>query len=163
MSTVKSNQQIIPFLWFDGKAEEAMNLYTSLFPNSSILHIKHWGQGTPFPADQVMTGSIIINGLKMYLFDAGPQFKFNESVSFFVLCQTQEEIDKYWTKLTEDGGREDQCGWLKDKFGLSWQIVPAMLQDKLNSGDPVKTGNMMQALWKMKKLNIAELENAYNK
>ena len=127
MSNVKSNQNIIPFLWFDGKAEEAMKLYTSLFPNSEIIASKKWGEGSGFPADQIMMGTIIIDGLKVHLFDAGPQFKFNESVSFFVECQTQEEIDKYWNKLTSDGGQESQCGWLKDKFGFSWQIVPAML------------------------------------
>jgi predicted 3-demethylubiquinone-9 3-methyltransferase (glyoxalase superfamily) len=162
MSNVTANQKITPFLWFDGKAEEAMKLYTSLFPNSEITTLKHWGEGTPFPAHWVMMGSIIINGLRVHLFDAGPQFKFNESVSFFVSCKTQEEIDTYWNKLTSDGGAESNCGWLKDKFGFSWQIVPAMLEEKLASGDPKRTGQMTQALYKMKKLNIAELEAAYN-
>jgi predicted 3-demethylubiquinone-9 3-methyltransferase (glyoxalase superfamily) len=163
MNNVTSNQQIIPFLWFDGKAEEAMRFYTGIFPNSSITLLKHWGEGTPFPANWVMTGSIIINGLKVHLFDAGPQFKFNESVSFYVNCKTQEEIDRYWSKLIEGGGNESQCGWLKDRFGFSWQIVPAMLEEKFASGDPVRIGQMMQAVYKMKKLNIAELEEAYNK
>jgi predicted 3-demethylubiquinone-9 3-methyltransferase (glyoxalase superfamily) len=163
MSNVTANQQIFPFLWFDGKAEEAMRLYTSIFPNSQITALKHWGAGTPFPANWVMLGAITINGLQVNLFDAGPQFQFNESFSFFVHCQTQEEIDNYWTKLTDDGGSEGPCGWLKDKFGLSWQIVPAMIQEKLTGGDPVRIGQMMQALQQMKKLNIAGLEKAYNK
>jgi predicted 3-demethylubiquinone-9 3-methyltransferase (glyoxalase superfamily) len=162
MNNVTSNQHITPFLWFDGKAEEAMRFYTSIFPNSSITALKHWGEGTPFPANWVMMGSIAIDGLNIHLFDAGPQFKFNESFSLFVSCKTQEEIDNYWTKLTSDGGSESQCGWLKDKFGLSWQIVPAMLQEKLTAGDPKRIGQMTQALYQMKKLNIAELEKAYN-
>lgn len=163
MNNVSTNQQIVPFLWFDGHAEEAMNLYTSIFPNSSIVTAKHWGEGSSFPANWIMMGSIIINGLTIHLFDAGPQFKFNESVSFFVSCQSQEEIDNYWSKLTADGGVESQCGWLKDKFGFSWQIVPAMLSEKLNNGEPARVGQMMQALYQMKKLDIAALENAYNK
>lgn len=162
MSTVKSNQNIVPFLWFDGQAEEAMNLYTSLFPNSSIASSKKWGQNSGFPAEQIMMGVIEIDGLKVHMFDAGPQFKFNEAVSFFVLCKDQAEIDRYWNKLTSDGGVESQCGWLKDKFGFSWQIVPAFLSEKLASGDPRRTGQMFQALMKMKKLVIADLEKAYN-
>lgn len=162
MSTVQTNQRITPFLWYDGKAEAAINLYTSIFPNSEIVQLKHWGEGTPFPANQVMMGTILIDGLRVHLFDAGPQFRFNESMSFLVSCKNQEEIDKYWSKLTEGGGQESQCGWLKDPFGLSWQIVPDLLQEKLKSGDPVKTGKMMQAIWKMKKLDIAAIEQAYN-
>lgn len=162
MSIVKTNQGIIPFLWFDGKAEEAMKSYTSIFPNSKILLSKKWGDGNPFPADWIMAGSILINGLEVSLFDAGPQFKFNESMSFFVSCNTQDEIDNYWAKLSE-GGSEGVCGWLKDKFGFSWQIVPAMIADKLNNGEPMRLGQMMQALGQMKKLDIAELQKAYDK
>ncbi|HTJ53194.1 MAG TPA: VOC family protein [Cyclobacteriaceae bacterium] len=161
MSNLKLNQNITPFFWFDGKAEEAMELYTSLFPDSAITLKKYWGDIAPFPPNWVMSGSIVINGLKINLFDAGPQFKFNESISLFVSCKTQEEIDTYWSRLSE-GGSEGQCGWLKDKFGLSWQIVPEMLQHKLDNGEPMRVGKMMQALGKMKKLNIAELETAYN-
>jgi predicted 3-demethylubiquinone-9 3-methyltransferase (glyoxalase superfamily) len=162
MSTVTSNQNIKPFLWFDGGAEEAMKLYTSIFPNSKITSMKKWGPGTSFPADQVMMGSITIDGLEINMFDAGPQFKFTEAISLFVYCKTQKDIDAYWDKLTANGGSESMCGWLKDKFGLSWQIVPAMLGEKLTNGEPKRVGQMMQALLKMKKLNIAELENAYN-
>jgi predicted 3-demethylubiquinone-9 3-methyltransferase (glyoxalase superfamily) len=162
MATIKTAQNIVPFLWFDNKAEEAMNLYTSIFPNSSIVSKKKWGQGTPFPPDSIMAGTIIIDGLTVNMFDAGPQFKFNESVSFFVNCKTQQEIDFYWTKLIEGGGAESQCGWLKDRFGFSWQIAPAMLMERLSEGNPTRIGQMTQALWKMKKLDIAELDRAYN-
>lgn len=161
MSNV-STQNIMPFLWFDGKAEEAMKLYTSLFPDSEIITAKKWGENSGFPADQIMMGTIIIDGLKVHLFDAGPAFKFNESVSFFVNCKTQEEIDKYWNALTADGGQESQCGWLKDKFGFSWQIVPTIISEYFSKGDNKRIGQMMQAVMKMKKLNISELERAYN-
>jgi predicted 3-demethylubiquinone-9 3-methyltransferase (glyoxalase superfamily) len=163
MSNIKTAQSIKPFLWFDAQAEEAMHLYTGIFPNSSITALKKWGEGSGFPANGVMMGTIIIGGLQVYMFDAGPQFKFNESVSFFVSCDTQDEIDNYWEKLTANGGAESQCGWLKDKFGFSWQIVPAMISEKFKNGDAKRTGQMMQALMQMKKLDIATLQAAYNK
>jgi predicted 3-demethylubiquinone-9 3-methyltransferase (glyoxalase superfamily) len=163
MSKVTVNQQIVPFLWFDGKAEEAMNFYTSVFPNSAIQLLKHWGEGSSFPTNWIMAGTMNLNGLKIHLFDGGPQFKFSEGISFFVNCETQEEIDTYWAKLTADGGEEGPCGWLKDKFGLSWQIIPAMMIEKFTNGDPARVTQMMQALFNMKKLNIAALEEAYNK
>jgi predicted 3-demethylubiquinone-9 3-methyltransferase (glyoxalase superfamily) len=162
MNTISTSQNISPFLWFDGKAEEAMKLYTSLFPNSKIITSKKWGPGTSFPADWIMAGTIIIDGLKVNLFDAGPQFKFNESFSFFVSCKTQQEVDKYWNTLTAEGGMESQCGWLKDKFGLSWQIVPSSFMEKVSSGEPKRIGQMMQAMMKMKKMIVADLEAAYN-
>nr|WP_295932468.1 VOC family protein [uncultured Dyadobacter sp.] len=162
MSNLATTQGIVPFLWFDGRAEEAMNFYTSVFPDSQIKMLKKWGQGSPFPADQVMTGSIEINGLTMHMFDAGPMFKFTEAVSFFVYCKDQEEVDHYWDSLTGDGGEESMCGWLKDKFGLSWQIVPSIIGEWFNSGDPRRVGQMFQALGQMRKLDIAELERAYN-
>jgi predicted 3-demethylubiquinone-9 3-methyltransferase (glyoxalase superfamily) len=162
MTSIKNNQNITPFLWFDGKAEEAIHLYTSLFPDSEIITLKKWGEGTSFPAHWVMMGTIVIHGLKVHLFDAGPQFKFNESVSFFVSCKDQEEIDRYWNTLTSDGGQESMCGWLKDKFGFSWQIVPSILGERLSKGEPKRVAQMTQALYKMRKLDIAELEKAYN-
>ncbi len=162
METIKTSQNITPFLWFDGKAEEAMKLYTSLFPNSKIITMKKWGGGSNFPPEWVMAGTIQIDGLTVNMFDAGPQFRFNESVSFFVGCKTQQEVDKYWNTLTADGGMESMCGWLKDKFGFSWQIVPTFLMEKMTSGDPKRSGQMMQAMMKMKKLIIADLEAAYN-
>lgn len=162
MSTISTPQNIVPFLWYDNKAAEAMNLYTSLFPNSKIISAKKWGPGSPFGADNIMMGVIEIDGLRVSMFDAGPQFKFTEAFSFFVTCKDQQEVDKYWNKLTSDGGEESMCGWLKDKFGLSWQIVPKFLSEKLTNGDPKRTGQMMQAMMKMKKLVVAELEAAYN-
>ncbi|ACT92577.1 VOC family protein [Dyadobacter fermentans] len=162
MGELSTTQGITPFLWFDGQAEEAMNLYTRLFPDSKIKALKRWGEGGPFPADQVMMGTIEIKGLTLHMFDAGPEFKFNESVSLFVSCKDQEEIDHYWNTLTADGGEESQCGWLKDKFGLSWQIVPEVLGERLANGDPKRAGQMFQAVMGMRKLDIAELDRAYN-
>ena len=159
---VSSNQNIIPFLWYDNRAEEAINFYTSIFPNSSITSLKKWGPGTSFDPDSIMTGSFVIDGLRVYAFDAGPMFKFNESVSFWVTCKSQAEIDNYWTKLIEGGGNESQCGWLKDKFGFSWQITPSMLSERTANGDPKRVSQMFNALLKMKKLDIAELDKAYN-
>lgn len=155
-------QKIIPFLWFDGKAEEAIKLYTSLFKNSKIVDIKYWGEGSPFPATQVMNGVFELEGQRYYAFDAGPQFKFTEAISFFVNCESQEEIDHFWNGLIADGGQESMCGWLKDKFGVSWQIVPPVLGKMLSSNDRAKAGKAMQAMMKMKKIIIADLEKAYN-
>ena len=155
-------QKITPFLWFDGKAEEAIKLYTSVFKNSKIINISYWAKGSPFPENQVMTGVFELDGQKFYAFDAGPQFKFTEAISFYVNCETQEEIDHFWNKLTTDGGQESMCGWLKDKFGVSWQIVPPILGEMLTDKDNAKAGRVMQAMMGMKKLNIAELKKAYN-
>ena len=155
-------QKITPFLWFDGKAEEAIKLYTSVFKNSKIINISYWGKGSPFPENQVMTGTFELDGQKFYAFDAGPQFKFTEAISFYVNCETQEEIDHFWNKLTADGGQESMCGWLKDKFGVSWQIVPPILPKMLNDKDKSKAGRAMQAMMGMKKIIIADLEKAYN-
>lgn len=162
MTTIATNQQIIPFLWFNGDAQEAMELYTSIFPHSKILTSKKWGPHTPFNPDWIMMGSFCLNGLKIHAFDAGPQFRFNESMSLFVNCETQEEIDLLWDALTKEGGSEGQCGWLKDKFGLSWQIVPTILANKSENGIPQKVAQMMQAMMGMKKLDIAALDAAYN-
>jgi len=153
-------QKVTPFLWYDGKAEEAMKLYTSVFKNSKIINITYWGEGSPFPKSQVMNGVFEIDGQRFYAFDAGPQFKFTEAISFFVNCETQEEIDHYWNKLTSDGGQESMCGWLKDKFGVSWQIVPPILGQLLGDIDKTKSGRVMQAMMQMKKIVIADLEKA---
>lgn len=155
-------QTISPFLWFDGKAEEAIRLYTSVFKNSKIISINYWAEGSPFPKDQVMTGVFELEGLRFYAFDAGPQFKFTEATSFFVNCETQEEVDHYWNSLTADGGQESRCGWLKDKFGLSWQIIPSVLMKLMGDKDPARAGSVMQAMMQMKKIIIADLEKAYN-
>ena len=155
-------QKIIPFLWFDGKAEEAIKLYTSVFKNSRIVNISYWPEGSPFPKGQVMNGVFELDGQRFYAFDAGPQFRFTEAISFFVGCETQEEIDHFWNKLTADGGQESMCGWLKDKFGLSWQIVPPILGEMLGDKDRVKAGRVMQAMMGMKKIIIEELKKAYD-
>ena len=155
-------QKITPFLWYDGKAEEAAKLYTSIFPNSKIVTIKYWGEGTPFPKDQVMTAIFELDGQRFHAMDAGPQFKFSEAMSLFVNCNSQEEVDHYWKKLTADGGQEQPCGWLKDKFGVSWQIVPTALGDMLQDKDKAKAGRTMQAMMKMKKIDIATLQKAYD-
>ena len=155
-------QKIAPFLWFDGKAEEAIKLYTSVFKNSKVINISYWEKGSPFPEGQVMTGVFELDGQQFYAFDAGPQFKFTEAISFFVNCETQEEIDHFWNKLTANGGQESMCGWLKDKFGVSWQIVPPVLGKMLGDKDKTRSGRVMQAMMGMKKLIIADLEKAYN-
>ncbi|PHN06646.1 VOC family protein [Flavilitoribacter nigricans] len=160
MSKLATSQKIKPFLWFDGQAEKAMEFYTAIFPNSQITTLKRWGKGSDFPAEWVMNGSMILDGLQIHAFDAGPQFKFTEAISFFVSCEDQEEVNHYWNALTA-GGKEEPCGWLKDQFGLSWQIVPKMLGERLQNGDPARVGKMMQALMQMKKLEIADLEAAY--
>jgi predicted 3-demethylubiquinone-9 3-methyltransferase (glyoxalase superfamily) len=155
-----ATQKITPFLWFDGKAEEAVKLYTSIFPNSKILKLRYWDEGTPYPKNWVMQADFEINGLKVYAFDAGPQFKFNEAMSLFVDCKDQAEIDYYWEKLTADGGQESMCGWLKDKFGVSWQIVPHDWDVVFNHPDKSKAAKAMEALFKMKKINIQVLKDA---
>ncbi|TLV03209.1 VOC family protein [Dyadobacter luticola] len=160
--SISSKQGIIPFLWFDGRCEEAMNFYTSVFPDSQINMLNRWAEGGPFPAGQVMQGSVTLNGLTMHMFDAGPMFKFTEATSFFVSCKDQAEVDHYWNSLTADGGQESMCGWLKDKFGLSWQIVPTILGEKSAAGNPQRTGKMFQAMMQMKKMDVAALEAAYN-
>lgn len=152
-------QKITPFLWFDNQAEEAVKFYTSVFKNSKTGSVSRYSEGGPGPKGSVMTASFHLEGQEFIALNGGPIFKFNESVSFVVNCDTQKEIDYFWEKLTE-GGEESQCGWLKDKFGLSWQIVPSSLSKLIAGGDPEKSKRTMQALMKMKKLIIADLENA---
>ena len=147
-------QKITPFLWFDGNAVEAMDFYLSVFKNSNKKAIM------PGPDGSVMGVAFELEGLEFQGLNAGPMFKFNEAVSFFVKSDTQEEIDYYWAKLTADGGEESMCGWLKDKFGLSWQIVPPILGKLLGDPDREKAGRVMQAMMQMKKIIIADLENA---
>ncbi|SMD33079.1 Glyoxalase superfamily enzyme, possibly 3-demethylubiquinone-9 3-methyltransferase [Reichenbachiella faecimaris] len=161
MSVLK-NQKITPFLWFDKNSEEAIHLYTSIFPNSEIKQLKKWPANGPYPAETIQMATFLLDGVQFHAFDAGPQFKFNEAISLFVTCRDQQEVDHYWERLTADGGRESMCGWLKDKFGISWQIVPEFLIEKLSKGDPTKVNHMTQALYQMKKLIVADLEKAYN-
>ena len=157
-STTK--KKITPFLWFDNNAEEAINFYTSVFKNSKVGSFTRWPEGGPGPEGQVLTASFTLGGQEFTALNGGPQFKFNESISFVVDCETQEEVDYYWNKLTE-GGEESQCGWLKDKFGLSWQIVPRILIQLLQDKDKVKAGKVMAAMMPMKKIEIAKLKAAY--
>ena len=152
-------QKITPFLWFDNNAEAAAQFYMSVFKNSKILSISRYGDAGPGPKGSVMVVSFQLEGQQFTALNGGPHFKFSEAFSFVVSCENQQEIDYYWNKLTSDGGQESQCGWLKDKFGFSWQIVPTAL-GKLMSGDPKQANRVMHALLQMKKLDIAALEEA---
>jgi predicted 3-demethylubiquinone-9 3-methyltransferase (glyoxalase superfamily) len=145
-------------LWFDTKGEEAASFYAGIFPNSSV------GKVTPYPdgerAGQTMTVDFTLNGSKFVALNGGPNFTFNESISFMVACEDQAEVDRYWTTLTEGGGEESMCGWLQDKYGISWQIVPTQLEELLSDGDPERAQRVTQALFQMKKIVIADLEAA---
>jgi predicted 3-demethylubiquinone-9 3-methyltransferase (glyoxalase superfamily) len=155
-------QTITPFLWFDGQAEEAMNFYVSIFKNSRIGKVSRYGDAGPGPKGSVMTAEFELDGQKFIALNGGPMFKFNESISFMVNCETQQEVDELWNKLVE-GGTESQCGWLKDKFGLSWQIIPSALSQMLGDKDPRKSANVMKAMLQMKRIDIAGLKRAYEK
>jgi predicted 3-demethylubiquinone-9 3-methyltransferase (glyoxalase superfamily) len=147
--------KISPFLWFNGQAEEATQCYVSLFKNSKVLSINRYGEGA------VMSTAFELDGQHIMALNGGPQYTFTEAVSFLVNCETQAEVDELWTKLTE-GGEEGQCGWLKDKFGLSWQIVPAALGELLGDPDPAKAGSVLDAMLKMHKIDTAVLRQAYD-
>jgi predicted 3-demethylubiquinone-9 3-methyltransferase (glyoxalase superfamily) len=152
-------QKITPFLWFDDQAEEAATLYTSIFDNSKILNVSRYGEAGPGEPGFVMTVEFELEGQKFVGLNGGPAHQFTEAVSFVVNCETQEEVDEYWTKLSE-GGEEGPCGWLKDRFGLSWQIVPTALPRLLTDPDREKAGRVMSAMLQMSKIEIAELERA---
>ena len=158
-------QKITPFLWFNDDAEEAAKFYTSVFKNSKVGKILRYDEASAKaagrPAGSVLTVEFEIEGQKFTALNGGPQFKFNESVSFVVNCKTQEEVDYFWEKLTAGGGQESECGWLKDKFGLSWQITPTVLIDMLNDKDPKKAGQVMKAMMQMQKIEINKLKAAY--
>jgi len=155
-------QKITPFLWFDHQAEEAANFYASIFPNSRIVKVVRYGKAGPGPAGSVMTVEFQLEGQSFVALNGGPHFKFTEAISFVVNCQTQDEVDAFWEKLSA-GGTEVQCGWLKDKFGLSWQIVPTVLPQLLNDPDPEKSQRVMKVMLTMKKLDISALKQAYEK
>jgi predicted 3-demethylubiquinone-9 3-methyltransferase (glyoxalase superfamily) len=148
-------------LWYDGQAEEAAHYYVSIFKNSSIGRIGRYTEAGPGPAGSVMAVEFTANGQKFVGLNGGPQFKFNEAVSFQIFCENQEEIDYYWTKLTENGGEPGPCGWLKDKYGLSWQVVPDKLIDMVSDPDPEKAGRVSRAFLAMSKFDLAALEKAY--
>ena len=157
-----SIQLITPFLWFNHEAEDAANFYISIFPNSKIVKIARYGNAGPGPAGSVMTVDFELQGIQFVALNGGPHFQFTEAVSFVVNCQTQAEVNTYWEKLSA-GGTESQCGWLKDKFGLSWQIVPTVLHELLGDPDPEKSSRAVQAMMTMKKLDIQALRQAANK
>ena len=154
-------QKISPFLWFDSQAEEAANFYISLFDDAEITNVARYPEGTPGPAGQVMTVSFRLAGQEFTALNGGPEFTFTEAVSFYVRCKDQGEVDHFWTQLTE-GGEESQCGWLKDRFGLSWQIVPDRLGELLGDPDPTRAQAAMQAMLQMSKIEIKTLEDAAN-
>jgi predicted 3-demethylubiquinone-9 3-methyltransferase (glyoxalase superfamily) len=154
-------QKITPFLWFDTQAEEAVQFYTSIFKNSKVVSMNRLPEGTPGPAGKVMTATFQLGGQEFMALNGGPEFKFTEAISFFVNCETQGEVDELWEKLSA-GGEKGQCGWLKDKFGVSWQIVPTALGQMLGDPDPRKSQNVMQAMLKMTKIDIEGLRRAYD-
>jgi predicted 3-demethylubiquinone-9 3-methyltransferase (glyoxalase superfamily) len=153
-------QKITPFLWFDGKAEEAMNFYTSIFKNSKIKSVTRYGEAGPGPKGTVMTGTFQLEGQDFMALNGGPHFTFSPAISFFVNCQTQQEVDELWEKLSE-GGEKGRCGWLKDKYGLSWQIVPSALGEMLQDEDAERSKRVMKAMLQMDKIDIKTLKQAY--
>jgi predicted 3-demethylubiquinone-9 3-methyltransferase (glyoxalase superfamily) len=153
-------QKISPFLWFDDQAEDAMNFYVSVFKNAKAGSVARYGDAGPGPKGSVMTASFELEGQRFTALNGGPHFKFTEAISFVVDCQTQEEVDELWAKLSE-GGQTQQCGWLKDKFGLSWQIVPSVLIELISDSDPRKSQRVMEAMLQMTKIDIAKLRQAH--
>jgi len=158
-------QKITPFLWFDRQAEEAAKFYTSVFKNSKVGKILRYDEASAKaagrPVGSVLTIEFEIEGQKFTALNGGPDFKFNESISFVVNCDTQKEVDYFWEKLTADGGQESQCGWLKDKFGVSWQVTPTVLIEMLHDKDPKKSERVMNAMMQMQKIDIEKLQAAY--
>jgi len=157
---MSGKQKITTFLWFDGNAEEAANHYTSIFKNSKILDVARYGDAGPGPKGSVMVVNFELEGQEFIALNGGPQFKFTEAISLVVNCVTQKEVDEFWSKLSA-GGAESQCGWLKDKFGLSWQVVPRVLSELLQDPDPKKSKRVMEAMLQMRKIDIAGLQKAY--
>jgi predicted 3-demethylubiquinone-9 3-methyltransferase (glyoxalase superfamily) len=154
-------QKITPFLWFDGKAEEAMNFYTSIFKNSKVGSVSRYQEGGPGLKGSVMSATFQLDGQEFIALNGGTMFTFSPAISFFVTCETQEEVDELWEKLSA-GGEKQQCGWLKDKFGLSWQIIPSTLGQMLQDKDAEKSKRVMQAMLQMGKIDIGRLKQAYN-
>jgi predicted 3-demethylubiquinone-9 3-methyltransferase (glyoxalase superfamily) len=153
-------QKITPFLWFDDQAEEAVNFYTSIFKNSKLVSITRYEEGAPGPKGTVMTVSFQLDGQEFTALNGGPVFNFTPAISFFVNCETQAEVDDLWEKLSQ-GGEKQQCGWLKDKYGISWQIVPTVLSELLQGKDAEKSQRVMKAMLQMGKLDILALQRAY--
>jgi predicted 3-demethylubiquinone-9 3-methyltransferase (glyoxalase superfamily) len=154
-------KKITPFLWFNGKAEEAMDFYVSVFENSKVLGVTRYGDAGPGPKGTVMTANFELNGQEFVALNGGPQFTFSPAISFVAHCETQQEVDDLWRRLSE-GGREDQCGWVTDKYGVTWQVIPTALMQMLNDRDARKSKNVMQAMLQMKKIDIRTLKQAYD-
>jgi predicted 3-demethylubiquinone-9 3-methyltransferase (glyoxalase superfamily) len=155
-------QQIVPFLWFNNQAEEAVKFYTSVFKDSKIITTSYYGEGGPMPAGTALVVDFELNGMRMNALNGGPAYKFTPAISLYIKCNTQEEIDYYWEKLLSGGGRESQCGWLDDKYGLSWQVAPPLLGELLQDKDKAKANRVMQAMMKMVKIDIQKLKDAYD-
>ncbi|MEI7555497.1 VOC family protein [Candidatus Chlorohelix sp.] len=153
-------QKITPFLWFDNKAEEAMNFYTSIFKNSKVLSINRYGEEGPEPKGTVISATFQLNGQEFFALNGGPHYTFSPAISFFVNCETQQEVDELWEKLSE-GGEKQRCGWLKDRYGLSWQIIPSVLGELLQDKDIEKSKRVLQAMLQMNKIDIQTLKQAY--
>ena len=154
-------QKIVTFLWFDNKAEQAANFYVSLFKNSKIGAVRRYGDAGPGPKGTVMTVSFQLDGQEFYALNGGPHFQFTPAISLFVNCDTQEEVDELWDKLSE-GGRKDRCGWVTDKYGLTWQIIPTALGRLMGDPDPQKAARVMNAMLQMSKIDILQLQRAYD-
>src|SRR5258708_2666747 len=157
----KNTQKITPFLWFNDQAEEAINFYVSIFKNSKILHLSRYGEGGPGPKGKVMTGSFQLDGQTFMALNGGPMFTFTPAISLFVNCTTQEEVDDLWEKLSA-GGEKSRCGWLKDKFGVSWQIIPTALGELMGGPDAARSQRVMNAMLQMDKIDIKTLKQAYD-
>jgi predicted 3-demethylubiquinone-9 3-methyltransferase (glyoxalase superfamily) len=153
-------QKITTFLWFDNNAEEAMEFYASIFKNSKVVSVSRYGEAGPGPEGSVMVGVFELEGQRFLALNGGPRFKFTEAISLVIDCETQAEVDYFWQKLSS-GGQEQQCGWLKDKFGLSWQVVPSVLGELMQDKDPQKSKRVMEAVLQMGKLDIARLKAAH--
>lgn len=153
-------QKIVPFLWFDNQAEEAANLYVSVFKNSKVTSVRRYGKAGPGPEGSVMSVTFQLEGQEFYALNGGPHFRFTPAISLFVNCETQAEVDELWEKLST-GGRKDRCGWLQDKFGLSWQIIPKALGELMGDPDPEKSARVMKAMLQMDKIDVKKLQEAY--
>ena len=157
---IQPKSKVTPFLWLDTQAEAAANFYVSLFADTKIVDVARWGAGSPYPEGSVMSATVDLAGQQYILFNGGPHYQLNESFSLFVSCEDQAEVDHFWNALVADGGAPIQCGWLKDRFGVTWQIVPKALMRLLGDKDRAKAGRVMQAMMEMVKLDVAELERA---
>lgn len=160
MSKISTHQKITPFLWFNNQAEEAMNFYVSVFENSAIINTQRYGAGAPLAEGTLMSGTFALCGQEFMALNGGPMFTFTPAISLFVKCSNQEEVDEYWERLLADGGKAEMCGWLRDRYGLSWQIIPDKLGELLHHEDKTIAGKAMQAMLKMQKIIISDLEEA---